>query len=303
MSVTLAVTAAATLPSIPVGGENNLPKLLRSSNRERRIDRMGTVLLDVVSEVLSLANWIVDENIALLVNSYAGPMDTVVRCLEILRTDGVTNLSPIHFSNSVANAQAGHCAIRLGLTGQSMTTMATAPLYFGMLCLKLGRASRALIIDIGELDPAGISYGTSPRRTDQPLSETISAIAVETASEKTRAPLYVTECTSGYVGDQNPLILMEHLFTPANLTHVWFANVDEPIPSHWRGVPVASIDDDAGATLYGGWEARAISALSRSLKDGQQVVIVRQPNNYAAAYVVAARPQTKEESQCGFSLL
>ncbi len=302
MSVAVVVSAAAMLPSIPAGGENSLPKPLRSSNRERRIDRMGTVLLDVVSKVLSSANWIVDDNIALLVNSYVGPMDTVVRCLEILRTDGVTNLSPIHFSNSVANAQAGHCAIRLGLTGQSMTTIATAPLYFGLLWLKLGRASRALVIDIGELDPAGLSCGTSSRRADQPLSETISALAVEVASAETRAPLYVTECTSAYVGDQSPLILLEHLYTPANFTQVWIANVDEPVPSHWRGVPVASVDDEADVALYGAWEARAISALSQRLKDGQQAVIVRQPNNYAAAYVVASRPEKKEESPCGFSL-
>ncbi|MCL5972620.1 MAG: hypothetical protein M1499_08690 [Firmicutes bacterium] len=297
MSQSVAVSAIQCLPGQPPKSGGCEYSFLSSDRRERRIDRMGTVLLDAVSDVLAQSQWTPDDQLAVLVNSYAGPMDTVVRCLEIIRDEGVVSLSPIHFSNSVANAQAGHCAIRFVCRGPSMTTMGSSPLYLGALWLNLHRASRALVIDMGEFDPLGISLGTE-QLSDPGLRicESLSVMAISnTPSDSTqvfilaaKSALRGTDLSLDPLGDALDQIGL----SSQNLSRVWVLDARNhryEIPD-WRGSRVYNLSFPPGIYWYGGWEARALTSILAYHTNGSWLdgLLVHLPNGQSTAYIIAS---------------
>lgn len=173
----------------------------------RRMDPANTYAIAVARMALEQAGVLEHDtlraNCGVLVGTgYSGFASVVAHQKAYLR-DGIEQLTPIHFPNTVYNASAGLVAIELGLNGPNSTITGLDlsgeyALVYGWMLLRQGMTERVVVVGVDDLCPAlleglhdlgfavrdrdGLSAPFASRRHGFLPSEGAGAVVLESAA-------------------------------------------------------------------------------------------------------------------------
>lgn len=166
-----------------------------SNNRFRRAADISKYTLAAVDLAISDAGMktLDDKDTALVVGITHGALNYAQAFHKSLVMEGVDDISPIHFSDSVLNAPAGNVSIGFGIKGPVHTLVggATTALKAVMLAsqmLRSGVVSKSIVVSSDELNE--LSLYCYSRLGIHPLSEGSGAILIEKEGKITETTPY-----------------------------------------------------------------------------------------------------------------
>jgi 3-oxoacyl-[acyl-carrier-protein] synthase II len=156
-----AVVADETVPHAPVTEYD--PGDYVPRKKVRRMDPANTYAIAAAKLALAEAGLAQDsefrENFGVIVGTGYSGFASVVEHQRAYLRDGIAQLTPIHFPNTVYNASAGMVAIELGLNGPNTTVTGLDvsgefALAYAWMLLRQGMAQRVVVVGVDDLCPA-----------------------------------------------------------------------------------------------------------------------------------------------------
>jgi len=153
--------AGRTVPYAPVTGYD--PGDYVPRKKVRRMDPANTYAIAAAKMALADAGLGDDpalkSNFGVIVGTGYSGFASVVEHQRAYLRDGIAQLTPIHFPNTVYNASAGMVAIELGLNGPNSTVTGLDvsgeyALVYAWMLLRQGMADRVVVVGVDDLCPA-----------------------------------------------------------------------------------------------------------------------------------------------------
>ena len=159
--ITSTEVAGRRVPHAPVTDYD--PGHYVARKKVRRMDPANTYAIAAAKMALEHAGLADDaslkENFGVIVGTGYSGFASVVEHQRAYLRDGIAQLTPIHFPNTVYNASAGMVAIELGLNGPNSTVTGLDvsgefAIAYAWMLLQQGMAERVVVVGVDDLCPA-----------------------------------------------------------------------------------------------------------------------------------------------------